>query len=331
MRVAVDAMGGDHAPRALVAGALEATRADDSLQVLLVGRRQELEAEIQEQGGAGPNLEVVHAEQVIAGGDRPVEAVRREQDASIRKALELVRAGRADAVVAAGSTGAIVAAAQLVLKPLPGVKRPGIAVPLPSRTTHGNCLLVDVGATPDARPQHLYQFGLMGREYVRGVYGIDEPRVGVLSTGTGDTRGTSVVQEAMALLRSAPIDFVGAIEGRDLFNGACEVAVVDGFVGNVLLKATEGCADFLFGLVSEVVAPRNPDALLSVARRVDYAELGGAPLLGADGVVIVCHGRSDARAISNAIREAVRAIEHDVNATIVRGLAADARAREASA
>jgi glycerol-3-phosphate acyltransferase PlsX len=170
----------------------------------------------------------------------------------------------------------------------------------------------------------------MGASYARAVFGVDAPRVGILSNGAEESKGNNAVHSAAAMLGRSEVNFVGSIEGSDVFAGACEVAVVDGFAGNLLLKGTEGCAELLFGLVSDVLAHKNPDAVLSVARRMDYAELGGAPLLGIDGVVIVCHGRSTARAIANAVREACRAVARNVNAEIVRGLAPERPERPAS-
>jgi len=320
MRVAVDAMGGDHAPRELVAGALEAARGDPDLEVVLVGLRDAVEVEVETQGGAPANLAVVHAAEVVAMDDRPVAALKTRPDASVLKTLHLLRSGRAGAAVAAGSTGAVVAAAQLVLKMLPGVRRAGIAVPIPARNPSGVCLLIDAGASVDCRADQLFQFGVMGASYYATVFGVDRPRVGLVSVGEEETKGNELTQRAAALLREGPLNFVGNVEGRDLFGGACEVAVADGFVGNIVLKSTEGCAEMLFGMVSEVLAKRNPDAILSVARKMDYAELGGAPLLGVDGVVLVCHGRSPGRAIANAIRAAGRVVDRRVNDAIVRGL-----------
>ncbi|MCZ6573997.1 MAG: phosphate acyltransferase PlsX [Planctomycetota bacterium] len=320
MRVAVDAMGGDKAPRELVAGALEVARNDEGYEILLFGDRAQVEPELREQGGAPDNLTVVHAGSVIGMGESPVEALKKNPDASILRAIQALGTGEADACIAAGSTGAAVAASMMTLKRLPGVRRPGIAVPFPARNRHGVCLLIDVGANPNCRPTHLYQYAVMGANYYRSMFGEPSPRVALVSIGEEESKGTSLTKEAADLLRNGPVKFVGNVEGRDLFGGACEVAVADGFVGNIILKAAEGFAEVTLALVADVLTAANPAVLQDLARRVDYAEYGGAPLLGVDGVIMICHGRSDRRAIANAIRAARRAVKEHINDNIVEGL-----------
>ena len=320
MRVAVDAMGGDKAPRELVAGALEVARNDDDYEILLFGDRAQVEPELREQGGAPDNVRVIHAGEVISMGASPVEALKKNPDASILRAIQALGAGEADACVAAGNTGAAVAASMMTLKRLPGVRRPGIAVPFPARNRHGVCLLIDVGANPNCRPAHLYQYAIMGANYYRSMFGEESPRVALVSIGEEESKGTSLTKEAGELLRNGPVQFVGNAEGRDLFGGACEVGVADGFVGNIILKAAEGFAEVTLALVADLLTAANPRVLQDLARRVDYAEYGGAPLLGVDGVVMICHGRSDRRAIANAIRAARRAVKEHINANIIEGL-----------
>ena len=322
MRVAVDAMGGDHAPRELVAGAISAARVPGAPEVILVGRTEEIEDEIRKQGGAPDNVSIEHANEVIGMGDSPVEALKKRPGASILTALRLLRMGKADGVVAAGSTGAAVAACVMTLKRLKGVKRPGIAVPLPAGNIHGVGLLVDAGANPNCRPRNLLQYAVMGTAYFREIFGSPEPRVALISIGEEETKGNVLTKETSKLLRNSGLNFVGNVESRDIFAGACEVAVCDGFVGNIVLKTAEGVAELLLGWAGEVLKSRDPAALESVASRVDYAEFGGAPLLGFERLVTICHGRSNRRAIANAIRVCSKAVGHHINDSIVRGLAA---------
>jgi len=320
LRVGVDAMGGDHAPKELVAGALDAARNEPGFSVLLVGDQERIEAEIAAAGGAPGNVVVRHASQQVGMADSPVDALRRNPDASILRTVQLVASGEADACIAAGSTGAAVAAAMMVLPRLPSVRRPAIAVPFPARNRHGVCLLLDVGANPACRPAHLYQYAVMGSNYYRSVFGEPNPRVALVSIGEEEGKGNTLVKETTKLLRTGPVRFAGNVEGRDLFGGACEVGVTDGFVGNIILKAAEGFAETVLAMVSDLVQSSNPGLLRELARKVDYAEYGGAPLLGVQGVVMICHGRSDRRAIANAIRVGARAVRGHVNERIVEGL-----------
>ncbi|MCZ6785710.1 MAG: phosphate acyltransferase PlsX [Planctomycetota bacterium] len=319
MRIAVDAMGGDHAPHEVVAGALDAARHNKAIEVILVGDETSIRREFDQQGGAPGNVRVVHASDVVGMTESPVEAIKKRPDTSILRTIQQMHEGHADACIAAGSTGAAVAASMMTLSRLPGVRRPGIAVPFPARNRHGVCLLLDVGANPNCRPVHLAQYAVMGASYFRAMFDEAEPRVALVSIGEEESKGTELVKNAARVMRKEPLNFVGNVEGRDLFGGACEVAVTDGFVGNIILKAAEGFAEVLLGIVGEL-ADSNPAMLKDLARRVDYAEFGGAPLLGIDGIVLICHGRSDRRAIANAVRAAAKAVTLDINAHIVAGL-----------
>jgi len=257
--------------------------------------------------------------------DKPVEALKARPDCSILRALNLVATGEADAVIAAGSTGAAVAAATMCLKRLPGVRRPGIAVPFPARNESGAAILIDAGANPNCRPHHLMQYAVMGANYFESVWGVKAPRVGLVSIGEEETKGTSLTQEAAVRIRGTDVNFVGNVEGRGLFGGEIDVAVADGFVGNIILKSAEGVAELLLGRVKLVLGKSDPQTFMGIAKSFDYAEFGGAPLLAVDGTVIVCHGRSDRRAISNAILVAAKAVAGHVNEHIVAGLAGSAR------
>jgi len=319
MRVAVDAMGGDHAPRELVAGAVDAA-ADATGAIVLVGRSDAIEAELDKLGGKPANVEVAQADDVIGMDDTPVEALKKNPDASIVRALRMMHAGEADAVVSAGSTGAAVAASMMTLKRLPGVRRPGIAVPMPAINRHGVCLLIDGGANPNCRAHHLAQYAVMGANYYRRVFDEPNPKVGILSIGEEEGKGNTLTREAAKMIRQTSLNFAGNVEGSGFFGGACHVAVTDGFVGNIFLKSAEGASEMLIAMLSEVLGKDNPEALRKIVRRVHYAEFGGAPLLGFEGVVMICHGRSDRRAISNAIRAGTRALSHHVNEDIVRGI-----------
>lgn len=311
MKIAVDAMGGDYAPREAVMGALEASR--DGIDVILVGDRGSILNELgKEQNN---RIEIVHTTEVISMGEQPAVAVRRKRDSSIARSVGLVKEGTASAFVSAGSTGAVMAASLLGLGRIKGIDRPAIASVLPSQK--GGTVLLDVGANVDCKPKNLLQFGIMGYLYAEKILGIKSPRVGLLSIGEEDSKGNELTLEAFPMLREAGINFIGNVEGRDLFSGSVNVVVCDGFVGNVVLKAGEGLAMALLRMMKEELA-RNWLSKMGTAlalpglkefrRRVDYAEYGGAPLLGVNGVVIVCHGSSTALAIRNAIKVAAEAV-----------------------
>ncbi|MFZ5651236.1 MAG: phosphate acyltransferase PlsX [Bacillota bacterium] len=311
MKIAVDAMGGDYAPREIVAGALEAAR--DGIEVILVGDSDSI---LKELGNSRrDSIEIVHTTETIAMGEQPATAVRKKKDSSIVRSVRLVKEGRASAFVCAGSTGAVMAASLLGVGRIKGIDRPAIASVLPGEK--GRTVLLDVGANVDCKPKHLLQFGIMGYLYAEKILGVKNPRVGLLSVGEEESKGNELTLEAFPLLKAAGINFVGNVEGRDIFNGLADVVVCDGFVGNVVLKAGEGLAMSLLKMMKEELA-RNwlskmgtaltLPALKEIRRRVDYAEYGGAPLLGVNGVVIVCHGSSTAFAVRNAIKVAANAV-----------------------
>lgn len=324
--IAVDAMGGDYAPEEVVFGALDAAQKWPELGILLVGDQEQVEKLLDSHsGGARPeNIGVVHAPSVITMEDAPIDAIRRKPDSSIILSAQLVRRGDAAALVSAGNTGACVAVATLSLGLLEGVKRAGIAVPMP--TTSGWSVLIDVGANIACKPTHLLQYGAMGTVYSKNIFGFDSPRVGLLNVGTEDAKGNELVKLTRALFQKSKLNFVGSIEGQDIFKGDCNVIVCDGFVGNLILKAVEGAAEVMMMLLAQSVEktaaaeggvrwPIDPVAVLR--EKMDYAEYGGAPLLGLNGVCIICHGRSRRRAICNAIRLAADIARREVNNQIV--------------
>jgi phosphate acyltransferase len=312
-RVALDAMGGDQAPAETVAGAVQAAR-ELAIPVILVGPRDVVAAELARHQSTGLPIEIVDAPEVIAMEEHPVQAVRRRPGSSMNVAVRLVKEGKADAFVSAGNTGAAMVAALFGLGRLPGVERPALATVFP--TMKGHCLILDVGANADCRASHLQQFAIMGERYARLVLDVKAPRVGLLSNGEEETKGNALVLEAHQLLKTTEVNFIGNVEGKDVPRGAADVVVCDGFVGNVLIKLGEGIGEFTFALLREEITASRlgmigafllRPALRRIRRRVDYQEYGGAPLLGVDGVVIVAHGRSGARAIRNAIRVAHQA------------------------
>lgn len=311
MKIVVDAMGGDFAPREAVLGALEARR--EGIEVMLVGDRARILSELGRESSG--TIEIIHATEAIDMGEHPAAAVRRKKDSSIVRSVQMVREGLAGAMVSAGSTGAVMASGLLGLGRIGGIDRPAIASVLPGKG--GGTVLLDVGANVDCKPKHLLQFGVMGSLYAEKILGVRNPRVGLLNVGQEETKGNELTQEAFRLLKGAGINFIGNVEGRDLFSGAVNVAVCDGFVGNVVLKAGEGLAMELLGMMREQLARTwlskmgtalTLPAIKELVRKVDYAEYGGAPLLGVNGVIIVCHGSSNAMAIRNAIRLAANAV-----------------------
>jgi phosphate acyltransferase len=328
MRIALDAMGGDHAPAAEVEGGALAVR-EYGVEVILVGDEGLLKAELSRQGlWDHPGLTIRHASQRVEMHEQPSQVVRRKRDSSIWIATEMVKKGEAEAVISAGNTGATVVTAFFILGVLTGVERPAIAALLP--TLAGQSILLDVGATVDCTAQHLTQFALMGHEYAQHVLHKAHPTIGLLSIGEEDTKGNEVTKETFKRLKEAPLNFVGNVEGREIFTGKADVVVCDGFIGNVALKITEGVAEALKKmLIKEIAAEsflnRIGYALLRAAfrrykRRMDYAEFGGACLLGVNGICIIGHGRSSARAIKNAIRVAKEIHDGQVNEHIQHDL-----------
>ena len=310
--VAVDAMGGDDAPRHVVEGALAAAR-DADLGVMLVGPTALLDAEVRRHAGVDPSrIRLVEAPEVVTMAESPSAALRRKPGASIRIAADAVARGEAVGLFSAGHTGATVLAAHAAFGMLPGVDRPALAATIP--TPNRRAVLLDVGASVECRPQHLLQFAVMGRVYARVALGIEAPRVGLLSIGEEATKGNELTREAHRLLAAALPSFIGNVEARDVYRGQADVIVCDGFTGNVALKISEGLIEVIAGLLSE-----------KVSVMTDYAEYGGAPLLGVNGVTIVGHGRSSAKAVRNAVTMAYRfasdrfiqRIEGDIAASVV--------------
>jgi glycerol-3-phosphate acyltransferase PlsX len=310
MKIAVDAMGGDHGPVVVVEGAVAAVREFDA-PVILVGDREAIEQEIARLGAGHLGLEIRHASQVVEMAETPSLALRRKRDSSLRVAAELVRDGKASAFVSAGNTGAAMAISMFVIGVLRGVDRPAIAAVLPNLKRY--TVLLDVGANVTTKPWHLFQFALMGHVYARDILGIERPRVGLLSVGEEEGKGNELTRDTYEHLRESSLNFVGNVEGRAIYNGHCDVVVSDGFTGNVALKISESLAEMLGAMIKEELArdlrSRLGAALASPAfsrfrRRVDYTEMGGAPLLGIDGAAIICHGASPVKAIKNAVRVA---------------------------
>lgn len=323
-RIALDAMGGDHAPAATVAGAREALERDSDVSVLLVGEPTALRRELA--GFESSRLELVAASEVVAGGDAATDAVRKD-DSSIRRAAELVRDRRADGLVAAGNTGAAVAAATVFIKLIPGVRRPGIAVILPS--LHGQVVLCDAGANLHCKPIHLFHYGILAAEYARRMFGMERPRVGLMNIGSEEGKGTSLLQETGEMLaRIDNIDFAGNVEGNDVFTGDCNVIVAEGFTGNVILKTAEGLHEMVahrLGDLGDIIAAAGGEAMAAYKRfqhALDYSEHGGAPLLGINGLVLIAHGRSGPKAVRNAILQAARIHRSGALAAMTRDIAA---------
>jgi glycerol-3-phosphate acyltransferase PlsX len=320
-------MGTDLAPAPEVAGALQALdQLEADIEIVLVGDEPIVRAELAKYGSTPTRLSVHHAPDRVSPSDPPASVIRRKPDSSIVRGLKLHQEGAVDAFVSAGSTGAIMATSLFTLRPLPGVDRPAVATTLP--TVAGPCLLIDSGANVDCKPQHLVQFAHLGSVYARDALGVERPRVALLNIGEEPEKGNEVVVESHELLaQEQGLHFVGNIEGRDIILGACDVAVCDGFVGNVLLKFYESVAGFLIGLLKQEVADRTPSAQLEHAFRVlDYAEYGGAPLLGVGGVSIICHGESPPKAIRSALAVAAQAVRSDMVKHSVRGISARAKA-----
>jgi glycerol-3-phosphate acyltransferase PlsX len=319
IKVALDAMGGDHAPDAVIEGARLAVEKGylQAEQIVLVGRESDLEKKIAGLDVQGLNL--VDAPDRLEMGGSPLEAMKKSPRNSITVGLDLVKQGDADAFVSAGNTGLVVASATLGLRCLEGIRRPGIGLTLTSES--GPCVIVDVGANPHAKARHLLSYAIMGSAYFHDLFKKDLPRVGMLNIGSEDQKGNSLVREAGDLLKTADLnfEFVGNVEGVDIFGGACDVVVCDGFTGNVLLKSCEGVAEYLLRsmvrLLKENEAPADlmKRVIGPLQQEVDFSEYGGALLLGVEGIVTICHGRSEGPAICNAARFAAKAVGAKVN------------------
>jgi phosphate acyltransferase len=329
IRIAVDAMGGDHAPSAVVDGAVAAARHLD-LKVALVGSTAAIEHALsQHADGPVPGVDIVEAPDVIGMTDPPVATLRRKPRASIRVAAELVARREADALVSAGHTGATVMAAHAAFGMIPGVDRPALATTIPTRGRPA--VLLDAGANVECRPQHLLQFAVMGSAYVRVAAGADRPRVGLLSIGEEETKGNELTREAHRLLKTSPVNFIGNIEAREIYRGVADVIVCDGFTGNVVLKTSEGLVEAVEALLGEELRGTfssqvgyllSRRAFRRFRRRVDYSEYGGAPLLGVAGLAVVCHGRSSSKAVRNAVAMAYRFASSDFIRRVEQDIAA---------
>src|SRR5512135_3518771 len=320
MKIAVDAMGGDNAPHAIVAGAVQAAK-EHGTGIILVGIEQIVQAELKKHPHASSlPIEIRNATEVVDMLDSPVTVYRRKKDSSIRIANELVKSGEAVAVISAGHTGAAMATSLFVLGKLEGVERPAIATFMP--TISGTSLILDMGANVDCKPNHLLQFAVMGDVYAKYLLKIPSPRIGLLSIGEEATKGNELTKEAFKLLTETSTNFIGNVEGRDVMSGKADVVVCDGFIGNVVLKVSEAVAEAVGLMIRENIGENlvrklgylmMRPAFRALKRRIDYAEYGGAPLIGIDGISIISHGRSSDRAIMNAIRVASELARSDVN------------------
>ena len=322
-RVVLDAVGGDHAPSSVLDGVAESLERGDLSpnEVLLTGPIETVRKELIARKLDVDAIEIHDAPDVLTGKETPVDAMRKKPRNSIAVAMELVAEKRADAFVSAGNTGVVVAAAMVGLRRLEGIRRPGIAVTIEGEA--GPFVVIDVGANPQPKAIHLLHYGLMGSVYYRDSFGKEEPSVGLMNIGSEDGKGSPVIVQSGELLRNAPINFVGNIEGVDVFGGKCDVIVCDGFAGNVLLKVSEGVAEYMLHSIGKLMAEsglsdeHRRTVLGHMKRKTDYSEYGGALLLGVSGIVTICHGRSDSAAISSAIRFALKAVGADLTKHIV--------------
>ncbi len=325
MKIAIDAMGGECAPQAIVEGAVQAVE-HIKAGLILVGKEDEIGRELAKYKGF-KNISIHPASQVVEMSDSPTEVLRKKKDSSIAVAVKLAQDGKVAAVVSAGNTGAAVATSVMNLRSLKGVQRPAIAIPLP--TMKGTSVLLDVGANVDSKPKHLFQFGVMGNVYASYILKKRNPRVALLSIGEEETKGNDLTKAAFKLFKDSSMNFIGNIEGRDLFQGKADVIVCDGFVGNIVLKVSESLEqtfkvllkeEISKELVTKIGAYLMGSAFKGLKKKTDYSEYGGAPLLGINGVCIISHGSSSAKAIKNAIFVAEKFIDYEVNKHIIENL-----------
>ncbi|NOX20765.1 MAG: phosphate acyltransferase PlsX [Nitrospirae bacterium] len=309
MRISLDAMGGDHAPRTTVEGAVETVNETDDIEIVLVGDRELLQKELKRKHYPPERISILHTTQTVQMDDDISTAIRRKKDSSIRKGIELVKNQEADAFVSAGHSGVVMATALLLLGKSPGVHRPAIATTMPTLT--GKFVLIDAGANVDTEPENLLQFALMGRAFSKRILGVEDPKVALLSIGEEDTKGNLLTKEAFKLIKNTDINFAGNIEGKDIFVGVADVVVCDGFIGNIVLKVSEGLADTIMKMLKREIADIKTGkiaymllkpALRNFKKKTDYSEYGGAPLLGINGTCLISHGRSSSKAIRNAIK-----------------------------
>lgn len=330
MRIALDAMGGDHAPGPIVAGAVHAVAENPDISVVLVGDRAQIESSLSTAGASiGDRIEIFHCTQQVTMEETPVEALRKKPDNSISRTWQLMAERKVDAIVSAGNTGAMVAGGLRLRRFLKGVRRPGIATVMP--TLKGPCVLIDVGANVSPKPSHLYAYGVMGSIFAKHMWKRDQPTIGLMNVGSEEAKGNELSKDTFALFSESPFkdQFVGNIEGRDIFRGACDVVVTEGFLGNVILKVSEGLFEFVMKMVMtelhqslEVEKHKAHQAITNLIHKHDYSAYGGAPLLGIDGICIICHGSSGERAIKNALGVAAQYANSGLNAKIVEELTA---------
>ena len=329
MRIAIDAMGGDHAPAEIVEGAVEARKVlDKDDELILVGVEDKVNSCLSSLKFKGSGIEVVHAPEVIEMDETPIESLRKKRKSSIAVMAKMASRGTTDAVLSAGNTGACVAAFQLRMRNLPNVLRPGIAVTLP--TFGGPITMCDVGANVACKPMNLYQYAVMSSVYVRQMYGIENPRVGLMCIGAEAAKGNELVKRTREFILDDPkLNFIGNIEGRDILCGVCDVAICEGFVGNVILKLTEGLVDGLFGAIkheltgiNKLLAMQFKPIMKQIYKKYDYHEYGGALLLGVNGTSVICHGSSKVRTIKNAILASKEFYTRKINDQIVEHLSA---------
>ncbi|PIQ84283.1 MAG: phosphate--acyl-ACP acyltransferase [Candidatus Omnitrophica bacterium CG11_big_fil_rev_8_21_14_0_20_63_9] len=326
MKIALDAMGGDAAPETPVAGAVRAAR-EFPLEIILVGQQDAIQQQLGRYPKRPSNISIVHAPDVIGMDESPAASIRKKRESSITIGVELLKDKKVDAFVSAGNTGAVVSASTLLVGLLPGIERPGIAIILPG--VKGDTLLIDVGANIDPKPMHLLQYALMGESYARYVMGKARPTLGLLNVGEEESKGTDFIKETYGLLEGSGVNFVGNVEGHDIFSGEFDVIVCDGFAGNIALKTAESLAhainvllkrSLMMSPITRLGAFLARDAFVNLRREVDYAERGGAPLLGVDGISIIAHGASSGKAIKNAIRVAYESVRHDLNKHVVEAV-----------
>jgi glycerol-3-phosphate acyltransferase PlsX len=329
MRIALDAMGGDHAPGPIVAGAVQAVADIPELTVVLVGDQAQVTPAVTAAGGqVGGRIELFHCTQQVLMEESPVEALRKKPDNSISRTWQLMAEKKVDGIVSAGNTGAMVAGGMRLRRFLKGVRRPGIATIMP--TLKGPCVLIDVGANVTPKPQHLFAYGVMGSIFASHILGRERPTIGLMNVGSEEAKGNELAKDTHALFHDSRLKerFIGNIEGRDIHRGACDVVVTEGFVGNVVLKVCEGLFEFVMKMVThdlnkalDVERHKAHSTLTALVHKYDYSAYGGAPLLGIDGVCIICHGSSGDRAIKNALKVASQYAAAGLNEKIVQELA----------
>lgn len=327
MKIALDAMGGDYAPDVTIAGAIEAVSEYD-VEVILVGDKDRITGVLKDKRYPAGRISIYHASEVAGMDESPVAVLRKKKDSSIRKAVELVKNGEADAAVSAGHSGVTMAMALFLLGKVPGVDRPAIAAIMPSLP--GHFVILDAGANVDCKPENLIEFAHMGNAYYKAIFNEPSPKVALLSIGEEDTKGNELTKEAFKLLKgSKGMNFTGNIEGKDIFTGRADVIVCDGFIGNIVLKTSEGLAETIIKMLKREIANvatgklgylMIKPAIRNFKKRTDYDEYGGAPLLGINGTCIICHGRSSARALKNAIRYAAEMAKQRVHENIATAL-----------